>query len=94
MNSIPYIKLKCDLCKEEIYLQMYFESPLIFDVTMPDSLIHHYKAQVRGRGTCYRCGCQISRLFEKNLSITEITNLAIKAWCAESHYVVNADEES
>lgn len=94
MNSIPYIKLKCNLCKEEVYLQLYFEAPLIFDETRPESLVHHYKAQVRGRGTCYNCGCQISELFEKNLSSTEIINLAIKFRRAESHYVVNADEES
>lgn len=93
MNSGPYIKLTCEGCKQEVYLQMYFNQPFIFDETRPADLEHNYKAQVTGRGICYNCGHQIDKLFIKHLSRADIINLAIRHYRAESHYVIDEEKK-
>lgn len=72
------IKIKCDQCKEEIYLPMYFRDARVNSRQFYPSGGVDYIATVYGTGICYCCGNQITKTFESYLSDETIIELATR----------------
>lgn len=72
------IKIKCDRCKEEIYLPLFFKDMRINTRQYMPHMTTDYIAAATGTGICYCCGNQITKTFESVLSDCTIIKLATK----------------
>ena len=72
------LKVKCNICHEEVLTSMYISDPKIN--TIHDA-IHNtttYIAQARGRAICPNCGVTIEKLFECDIYPSDVIDLALR----------------
>lgn len=72
------IKIKCDRCKEEICLPLYFSDVRIDSRSFYPNGYTDYVATAYGTGICYCCGNQIAKTFRSVLSDYTIIELATR----------------
>ena len=72
------VKVKCDRCKEEIYLPLFFNRAGINTRQYMPHMTTDYIATATGTGICYCCGNQITKTFESYLSDKTIIELATR----------------
>jgi hypothetical protein len=75
-GEIKMKKVKCDHCKEEVRVSLYFYGALI---TMEEDAVYQskeYRAVVNGKAICPYCGSEINKTFSKCINTGDIIDLA------------------
>ena len=72
------LKIDCDICKEEVVVNMYLSQPTInFHRDGFNDRIS-WSARVIGRAICPKCGAEIEKRFESDIYPSDVIDLALR----------------
>ena len=72
------LKITCDACKETVVVNMYTSHPAInfYRDGIHDRL--SYSAKAKGHAICPKCGAEIVKHFESEITASDIIDLALR----------------
>lgn len=72
------LKINCDVCHEEVTVNMHISNPAI--TFQRDGLNDGicYTARAKGRAICPKCGTEIIKQFESEVSPSDVIDLALR----------------
>lgn len=72
------LKINCDICNEEVTVNMYISNPVInFQREVFNDGIC-YIAKAKGRAICPNCGAEIIKQFESEIYPSDVIDLALR----------------
>ena len=72
------LKITCDTCKETVVVNMYTSHPTINFCKDVFNLNLVYSAKAKGRAICPKCGAEIVKHFESEITASDIIDLALR----------------
>lgn len=72
------LKITCDTCKETAVVNMHISHPTInfYKDGFNDRL--SYSAKAKGRAICPKCGAEIIKHFESEITASDVIDLALR----------------
>lgn len=70
--------IDCDTCKEEVTVNMYMGRPFLVSYREGFDNKILWLARVKGRTICPKCGAEIEKLFESEISPSDLMDLALR----------------
>lgn len=72
------LKITCDTCGETAVVNMHISHPTINFCKNGFNLNLVYSAKAKGRAICPKCGAEIVKLFESEITASDVINLALR----------------
>jgi hypothetical protein len=72
------LKITCDTCRETVVVNMYTSHPAINFCKDAFNLKLAYSAKAKGRAICPKCGAEIVKHFESEITPSDIIDLALR----------------
>lgn len=70
--------IECKTCKEEVTVNMHMSHPAINFYRDGFNNRISWSARVKGRAICPKCGAEIEKYFESEISRSDIIDLALR----------------